>query len=464
MLCRRAAGRGAGWATRPLRVVRDRPTRARTPRRGPRARGRRRSRPRPAPPPRSVAWRTSSRVTCAGSAIPSSQQATAPTDIPHLEPLDGARVHPFRRHSEPLLQRPALLQLRKTLPRSTPGRRTPPARRTAAPDARRNECWPGQVAPRERSRTAAVHPPSPCRSSLPRPVRGHRAPRRRRPRERGGMRSRHRSRRRRLQGCEPCVELRALLGGQGPQRGAKRRRARPLPSGRGRASQQPGTGSARAARSSATSPLRSRTSRTTASGKAAARPETAPAAPLSRPSRMSCSELHEDVEAFDQERLDVLEWAVRDLQPGEVRSRLPDALDRGPAGSTRCARGTRRGRRAAVRRPRPPRRSGARATPRRTGSTAARSRPPHPPPASAESCASRNRVRRGLRPAVDGHLDATRDRIEEEPRHSSFLEGQQDALPRGAEREDPVQSARDEEVRVGAERVLVERLLRPGAG
>ena len=153
----------------------------------------------------------------------------------------------------------------------------------------------------------------------------------------------------------------------------------------------------------------------------------------------------------------VLEWTVRDLQPGEVRSLVPDALDRGDRQGVAGARAELvevEGQRCARRS-----RSDEVAHERLLVERVVR-RPDHGHRIRPGFCGvlrQANRVRRGLRTAVDGHLNATRDRIEEEPRHSSpLLEGQQDALPRGAERENPVQPARDEEVRVGAERVLVE--------
>ena len=122
--------------------------------------------------------------------------------------------------------------------------------------------------------------------------------------------------------------------------------------GRAPSSTRRGRGSAaarRAARSPspAASGVGSRTSGTTASGKLAARPETAPAAPAASPRYEQRLGADEDVEPFEEVRLEPLPRAVRDLHPGEVRRALAQPLDHRRAGSrSRSAPRTRRGRTA----------------------------------------------------------------------------------------------------------------------
>jgi hypothetical protein len=73
-------------------------------------------------------------------------------------------------------------------------------------------------------------------------------------------------------------------------------------------------------------------------------------------------------------------------------------------------------------------------------------------------CGERNGLGGRLRPAVDGDGESARGRGEEELRRAAPLHGrEQDSLARRPEREDPVDPARGEELRIRREGALVER-------
>ena len=70
----------------------------------------------------------------------------------------------------------------------------------------------------------------------------------------------------------------------------------------------------------------------------------------------------------------------------------------------------------------------------------------------------RHRVRGGLRAAVDGDLEPSVRRLQEEIGDATpLLDAEQDPLPRRSQREDPVEARVDEEVAERTERVVVER-------
>ena len=67
-------------------------------------------------------------------------------------------------------------------------------------------------------------------------------------------------------------------------------------------------------------------------------------------------------------------------------------------------------------------------------------------------------VRGRLRTAVHSHLEPPAGRSDEQLRGApSLLDREQDSLPSRPQREDPVETAADEEVDVGRERVRVQR-------
>ena len=335
---------------------------------------------------------TSSRVTAGGSATPSVAQKTAPSTSSARRPVDERRVDALDRHAQLAPAARAAPPARPALPRSSRGTGSRPGRTAARRAPRRSRmlacasrtsaavenCW------RTPPIAFAVAPPAIApavgQHDLARPERA-----------RGGTRSTRRSRLRR------ATTIRATRPAPASRRRAACRSGARTSSRIGHA-RRPRTNFAAAWNGKRSSARRSsrdvagrgpRTSATTRSGNTDARPETAPAEPRSMPGEDERLGADEDVEPFEQVRLDRLERRVGDLQPGEVRRQLAQPLEHGQRDRVAAARlelvDVERQRRAGAR----PRRRSARAAPRRRArSTAARSRRPPAAPASAACPAS----------------------------------------------------------------------------
>jgi methylglutaconyl-CoA hydratase len=165
----------------------------------------------------------------------------------------------------------------------------------------------------------------------------------------------------------------------------------------------------------------------------------------------------EHIEALEEIRLHLLERRVRDLQPGQVRHLLPEALDH-------LERDRVAARRLELVEIEGSRRAGGRRTPEvleeRLGIEPEVRRPDHRDavdPCGRGVLRERHCVRGRLGSAVNGDLQAPPGRGDEELGHTlSLLDREQDPFSRRPQGEDAVETAVGEEVEVRAEGILVQ--------